>query len=696
MKSVMTSMLEGKRDLFLVFGMVAIFIVLFTPIPPALLDFLLIINFSLALLILLLTFYTDKPLSFSTFPSLLLIATLFRLALNISATRLILDGADAGNVIHAIGSYVVGGNYVIGLVVFLILVVVQYVVVTNGAQRVAEVAARFTLDSMPGKQMSIDADMNMGVIDEKEAKQRRAMIEKEASFYGAMDGATKFVKGDAIAGILIVLIDIIGGLSVGIAQLGMGWSQALHTYTLLTVGDGIVTQIPSLIIATATGIIITRAATDSHLGDEIAKQILGYPKTLVIVAIALLGLLLLPGLPALPVLLVLAVFSVAAFFALKPKADEAAHEQDQEPEAPKKPAGNESAEDLYDLMRIHPLEIRVGSELASFLEGPGKGFSERLQAFRKQFALEIGFVIPQVRIQQDTRLAATQYSVQMFDTQAAIGSLRLDKILAIRPSSSQADIEGEDTVEPTYGLPAKWIKPEQRQFARTSGYTLVDPETVVLTHFSETIRQNASELLTRSETERLVGRVGENNATLIQELTPGVLSYSEVQKVLQQLLREKVSIRNLEAILEVLVDHGKNNKSPDELTERVRERLGGSICQALSDKDGSVNVLTLAPELERQLLLATRQKDGGGMLFNQPEQVDQFISGLAAQSESMMAQSHLPVLLCPGQLRRQLRNLVQRALPHITVIGLNEIPTNARIRSFGIIKLELKNEAALS
>lgn len=693
MKRVWNELMEGKRDLFLVLGMVAILVVLFTPIPPALLDFLLIINVSLALMILLLTFYTDKPLSFSTFPSMLLIATLFRLSLNISSTRLILDNADAGQVIQAVGSYVVGGNYVIGLVVFFILVVVQYVVVTNGAQRVAEVAARFTLDSMPGKQMSIDADMNMGIIDEAEAKQRRAMIEKEASFYGAMDGATKFVKGDAIAGIIIVFINIIGGLSVGIAQHGLSWSDALHTYTLLTVGDGIVTQIPSLVIATATGIIITRAATDAHLGEEISRQVLGHPKTLIIVALALLGLLFMPGLPVFPILLVLALFAVGAFFALRPaKGSTATKESDNNA------SGKESkrTDDLYELMRIHPLEIRVGADLAGFFDSNEQAFTERLQGFRKQFALEMGFVIPQVRVHQDTRLRADQYAIHVHDNQAANGTLRTDRLLAIKPNAGKTELDGEDTVEPTYGLPAKWVQPEQRQLARSAGYTLVDPETVVLTHFSETVRQRAGDLLTRAETERLLDRTRDQNAPLLEELVPAVLSFSEVQKVLQQLLREKVSIRNVEAILEVLVDQGKITKSPDDLTERARERLGATICQSVADKEGSVHVLTLAPELERMLLTAARQRDAGALLFNDPEQIDRFISSLARQSEQMMERSHLPVLLCPGNLRRQIRNLVQRALPHIAVLGMNELPSSARVRAFGMISLETLSEGVAS
>lgn len=682
MSAWMQYLLKGRRDLLLVGAMVTILVILFTPIPPMLLDFLLIANFSLGLLILLLTFHTEKPLSFSTFPSLLLMTTLFRVALNVSATRLILDGANAGRVISAVGSYVVGGNYVIGLVVFLILVVVQYVVVTSGAQRVAEVAARFTLDSMPGKQMSIDADMNMGVIDDKEAKRRRAFIEKEANFYGAMDGATKFVKGDAIAGIIIIVIDIIGGLSVGIVQRGLSWSDALHTYTLLTVGDGIVTQIPSLVVATATGIIITRAATDAQLGDEISRQVFSQPRTLLMVVAALLGILLMPGVPFLPVAVVLALFCIAAWLAFRGKVKAALEELPKELPKPE-------TEDIYASMRIEPLEIRVGQTLATHFLAQGATLSERLQGLRRQFALDYGFVMPQIRISPDPKLTGRQYAMYIHGSRVGAGEIVPERVLAINPGGRRPPLDGEQTQEPTYGLPALWITPEQRQFARGAGYTLVDPETVLLTHFSETIRRQASELLTRGETERLVNRIKEQQPSLIEELVPAILSYSDVQKVLQHLLGEKVSIRNIEAVLEVLVDHGKKTKAPEELTEKVRERLGASICQAVADPQGEVHVLTLAPEVERIFLQAVRQKEASQSLFTDPVHFDQFHTSLVKHCEAMMAKSHLPVVLCPASVRRQLRLLLQRSLPHVTILGINELPPTAKVRAFGMVGIDV-------
>jgi flagellar biosynthesis protein FlhA len=679
MTPLLRQLTTGKRDLALVFGMIGILVILFTPIPSPLLDFLLVLNFSAALLVLLITFFTETPLSFSTFPSLLLITTLFRLALNISATRLILGHGEAGRVIHAIGSFVVAGNYVIGLVVFLILVVVQYVVVTNGAQRVAEVAARFVLDSMPGKQMSIDADMNMGLIDEHEARRRRAQIEKEANFYGAMDGATKFVKGDAIAGIVIMLIDIVGGLTVGMVQQGMNWGDAAQRYTLLTVGDGIVTQIPALVIAVATGIIITRAATDAQLGTEIARQVLSNSRTLAIVAVALGGLLVLPGLPAWPVAVVLAVVVAVAWLASRNRDEEEAAPE----EPPATPANRE--EDLYRLLQVDAIELRIGAALAAGFREKSLDVTERIALFRKQFALDYGFVMPAVQVRQDRPVGEHAYEIHLQGARAGQGELRLDALLAINPGGKRAKLEGRETRDPAYGLPALWIDPAQRQFARGAGYTLVDPETVMVTHLSELMKRHAADLLTRAETERLVQRVRETQTSLIDELVPGVMSYTDIQKVLQQLLREQVSIRNIDTVLEVLVDAGKTTKQADELAERVRERLGPGICQKLCNAQGELHVLTLAPELERGIVAAVRQREGSAVLLTDAAQLEALLSSLARQAEAMMGRNLLPVLLCPGSIRRPLRQLIQRSLPHVSVLAVSEVPTHAVVRAFGTV-----------
>ena len=680
MRELLSQLWSGKRDMVLVALMIGILMVLFTPIPAPFLDFLLVINITLALLILLATFFTETPLKFSTFPTILLLATLFRLALNVSATRLILEGADAGRVINAIGAFMVGGNYVVGLVVFLILVVVQYVVVTNGAQRVAEVAARFTLDSMPGKQMSIDADMNMGLIDEHEARRRRAQIEKEASFYGAMDGATKFVKGDAIAGIIIILINITAGLAVGIAQLGMSWTDAVSRYTLLTIGDGIVTQIPSLVIATATGIIITRAAADAQLGKEIPRQIFADPRSLMVVAAALFVLLLLPGFPILPVLAVLAGVVAIALVSSRNRAQAPEKSEDKTASSAGKPG-----EELQQLMRIEPVEVALGPTLTVALLGEGADFGDRIATLRKQFAQEFGFILPKVHLGPKPELAADAYELLVHGNRVGQGELLVDRVLAINPGGQRARLEGQETRDPAYGLPAQWIDKAHRATARSAGYTLVDPDTVLMTHFSEAAKRHAPDLLTRAETERLVNRIRDQHASLIDELIPNVLSYSDVQKVLQLLLREQVSIRNMESILEVLVDAGKSTKSAEDLAERVRERLGVSICQKLSDPKGELHVLTLAPEVERSLLGTLRGTEAKAPMFSDMAQLDGFMKNLARQSEAMMSKSLQPILLCPSPIRRSMRSLMQRSLPYVSVLGLNEVPTSAVVRSFAAL-----------
>lgn len=676
MRELLSQVWSGRRDLALVILMIGILMVLFAPIPPVLLDFLLVINITLALLILLATFFTETPLKFSTFPTILLLATLFRLALNVSATRLILEGANAGRVIGAIGSFVVGGNYVVGIVVFLILVVVQYVVVTNGAQRVAEVAARFTLDSMPGKQMSIDADMNMGLIDEHEARRRRSQLEKEASFYGAMDGATKFVKGDAIAGIIIILINITAGLAVGIAQLGMPWGEAVQRFTLLTIGDGIVTQIPSLVIAVATGIIITRAASDNQLGKEIPRQVFSNPKAMVVAAVALLVLLVLPGFPAFPVLLVLLAVVAIGVFAARKGSDPA----EEEPAVAAEPSAKE---ELQQLMRVEPIEIGFGSALAGVFLSPDSDFRTRVVTLRKQFAQEFGFILPKVELTSNVDLPEDAYEILIQGNRVGRSELKTDCILAINPGGQRAKLDGIETKDPAYGLPALWIARELRQFARSVGYTLVDPDTVLMTHFSEIAKRHAPELLTRGETERLVNRLRDQHASLIDELVPNVLTFSDIQKVLQLLLREQVSVRNMESVLEVLVDAGKTVKAPEELAERVRERLGGSICQRLSDAAGDMHVLTLAPDVERTLLGNLRSGKGSG--FGDMAQLDGFMKSLARQAETMMGRNLQPVLLCPSPIRRQLRGMLQRSLPYVSVVGLNEVPSTTTVRAFSAV-----------
>lgn len=672
-----------NTDLLLVFGMIGILVVLFAPIPPRALDFLLLLNLAFALLLLLMTFYVGKPVEFSTFPSLLLIATLFRLSLNIAATRLILSSGDAGRVIGAIGSFVVQGNYVIGMVVFLILVVVQYVVVTSGAQRVSEVAARFTLDSMPGQQMSIDADLNMGFIDQAEAQRRRKNIEKEANFYGAMDGASKFVKGDAIAGIVILLIDIFGGLAVGVLQLGMSWPEAAQTFTLLTIGDGIVTQVPALVIAVGTGIIVTRSGADSHLTSEILGQLGSFPKAVLLVALALLGIGMLPGIPLIPVLLIVAVLSAVGF--MLRRAHKLVDGADGESTATAKADGEKDT--VESLLEVHPIEIRVGNALVGVINGDNAGLAERISAFRKQFALEVGLILPRVRMREDMRLSAQAYEITIFGINSGGAELVPDRMLAIHPSGTRGSLVGLDTKDPTYGLPAVWIEEEQKQAARSGGFTLVDPLTVFVTHLTEVMRRNAANLLTRSATSALVDRVRETNAGLVDDLVPTVLSLVEVQKVLQNLLREKVSIRFLEAILEVLADAGRATKDADRLTEAVRQRLGPSICQALVSSTGELPVLTLDPGIEQRIAGSIQSANDATTVVLEPKFAEVMVGRLAAQVEQMVRNNLSPVLLCAPELRRHLRSITERVLPQLAILSMSEVPSSVNLRSYGVVKM---------
>lgn len=674
----------GKHaDLALVGLVIGILLVLFAPIPSVLLDLLLLSNFSFALLLLLLTFYVARPVEFSTFPSLLLVATLFRLSLNIAATRLILTDADAGKVIGAVGTLVVGGNYVIGLIVFLILVVVQYVVVTSGAQRVSEVAARFTLDSMPGQQMSIDADLNMGFIDQAEAMRRRKLLEKEAGFYGAMDGASKFVKGDAIAGIVIMLINVIGGLVIGVMQMGMPWSEALKTYTLLTIGDGIVTQVPALVIAVGTGIIVTRSSSDANLSTEVFRQVTSFSKTLWIVIAALAGVLLLPGIPAWPALLLIALLgSVVVFARSRGNTPTSTEEGERSEESGK-------AEDLYASLAPEPVEVKLGAGLAGVINDDAGLFMDRVASFRRQFALESGFVVPSVRFSDDTALGARAYEVRVYGSSVATGELRPGLTLAIHAGGELRPLPGEEAKDPTYGLPAYWIADEHHDAARAARFTLVEPEIVLLTHLSEVLRRQSSALLTRAETTAMLDRLRQRQAGLVDELVPSVLSVSEVQKVLQNLLHEKVSIRNLELILEVLVDSGRTIKDPSPLTELVRQRLGATICQALVNETGFMHVLTFEPSVEQSLAKSVKAANGASSLVLEPRFAEQVLGALMMQVERMMKSSHVPVLLCAPEIRRHVRQLTERLVPHLRVLAITEIPSTVNLKGFGAVAATL-------
>jgi flagellar biosynthesis protein FlhA len=688
--SALARIFGRNTDLIVIALVMSILLVLFAPIPPGLLDCLILLNFSLALLVLLMTFYAPRPVDFSTFPAILLIATLFRLSLNVSATRLILVHANAGRVIGAVGTFVVGGNYVVGLIVFLILVVVQYVVVTNGAQRVSEVAARFTLDSMPGQQMSVDADLNMGLIDQDEAKLRRKNLQREAAFYGAMDGASKFVKGDAIAGIVIMLINIIGGLVIGVLQQGMPWGEALHHYTLLTIGDGIVTQIPALVISVGTGLIVTRSGSDSQLGGEVLRQLMAFPRTLAVVAVVLVGVALLPGMPVMPPLVIAGLAALSYIYGRRASIG---HNTDA---AKAKASAALQDEDPYAVYEIEALDIELGAALTRTIGGTQGALVDRVAAFRTQYSQDSGLVIPRVRFRENATLGESDYRILVFGEPVATARIEGHKILAIHPAGDLSLVPGTETREPTYGLPALWIEESAREAARKARYTLVEPPTVLFTHLCEVIRQRSADLLTRAETERMLARVRTMHPGLVEELVPTQLALSDVQKVLQNLVREKVPVRNLRAIVEGLIDGARVSKDPAMLTEGVRQRLAHSICNSLSVDRKTLHVLTLEPAIEENLIAATAPAPAPATPNDPPRRVDPrlldaVLTRIAAATEKMIKSNLAPVMLCTPELRRHLRTLCERAAPHLRVISLAEVASGFEVRSFSSISLANKS-----
>jgi flagellar biosynthesis protein FlhA len=673
-----TNFFRQNHDLALVTAVIGILLILFAPISPTLLDLCIIINFAFALTILLMTFYVDQPVAFSTFPSLLLVATLFRLSLNVAATRLILTAAHAGEVIGSIGSFAVQGNFIIGLVVFFILVVVQYVVVTSGAQRVSEVAARFVLDSVPGQQMSIDADLNMGLIDQNEAKRRRKSLEKEAAFYGSMDGASKFVKGDAIAGIIILLINIIAGWIVGVAQMEMDWGTALETFTLLTIGDGIVTQVPALIISIATGIIVTRSSADRQLSKEIFSQLTSVPRIPLIVLGTLLLLLLLPGMPKWPIAIIM-VIAGAAFVAIRA--------------GRRAPADSiELDETLNDTTSTGPkpvpaVEIMLGNELAQQWLSIKAQLSERIVALRTQQESISGFAIPPVLIHDGAQLGANEYEIRIHGARHGLALSYPDKLLAIRNDATAAALPGIEGRDPAFGLPAIWIEADLEQRARDSSYTLVDPVTVLMTHVGEILRSEAAILLSRAQVVNMLEGVRTRQPGLIEELVPAIMTVSDIQRVLQNLLSEDVSVRSIDQIIEILVDLGRLTKDHNELTEQLRQRLSHSICHGLRGNSPQLSVLSLDPRTEGRITENLRKTEGNGVVLD-PRLADQLIRNLLPMVEAMIRESLAPVLLCGPEIRKHLKIFTRRSIPRLAVISVNEIPYNVDLASFGIVKLD--------
>lgn len=641
------------------------------------------INMSLALLVLLAAMNMRTALDFSIFPSLLLVMTLFRLALNVSTTRAILSGGDAGAVVETFGSFVVGGNILVGLVVFLILVIINFIVITKGSERVAEVAARFTLDAMPGKQMAIDADLNAGLISEKEAKERREKVEKEADFHGAMDGASKFVKGDAIAGIIIVLINIIFGLIIGMVQMDLSFQEAIHTFVRLTVGDGLVSQIPALLIATATGIVVTRVSTKGNLGSDVSDQLLQYPKLLFIAA----GTIFLLGLTPINFLLTTTIASLLAlsgFLLLQNTKqdveDEAEEQEEMESSAMK------STENIVELLNMDPIEFEFGYALIPIVDSKqGGDLLDRVVMIRRQLALELGVVIPVVRIRDNIQLHSNEYRLKIKGNEVAKGELLLDHYLAMTPDMEGDFIEGIETTEPAFGLPAKWITEDKKDEAELTGYTVVDPPSVVSTHITEAIKAHVHTLLGRQETKQLIDHLKESYPILVEEVTPEPLGIGEVQKVLAKLLKEKVSIRNLPMIFETLADYGKLTNDTDLLTEYVRQALSAQITKQYVKENEPLKVITISSEVESEITENVQQTEHGNYLTMNPEVQASIIRTINEEIEKNALQDNQPVLLCSPAIRMYLKQIVERALPQLVVLSYNELEPDVQVQSVGMV-----------
>lgn len=673
------------RELSVLLGVIMIIVMLVVPLPGWLLSVFILVNITLALIVILVSMNVQEALQFSIFPSLLLLLTLFRLGLNVSTTRSILSKGEAGGVVDTFGSFVIGNNALVGFVVFVILVIIQFIVITKGAERVSEVGARFTLDAMPGKQMSIDADLNAGLISEQEARQRREKIEQEADFYGAMDGASKFVKGDAIAGIIIVLINILFGVVIGMVQMGLSLSESIDTFTRLTVGDGLVSQIPALLIATATGIIVTRVATTGNLGSDVSGQLLQYPKLLIIAA----GAIFLLGLT--PINFFLTTF-IAGFLALgayllmqqakEPDIPDIEEEMEAESSAMK------SQENVIELLNMDPIEFEFGYALIPLVDASqGGDLLDRIIMIRKQLAIELGVVIPVVRIRDNIQLNPNEYRIKIKGNEVATGELMLDHYLAMTPGITEDDLEGIDTTDPAFGLPAKWISEEVKDLAELSGYTIVDPPSVVSTHMTEIFKRHAYALLGRQETKELVDHLKESLPILVEEVTPEPLSIGDIQKILAKLLKERVSIRNLPVIFETLADYSKLTDDTDLLAEYVRQSLAAQITHQYVNGSDMLKVITVSGQVEKIISENIQQTAHGNYLSLEPEVQQSIIKTIHEEVEKLALQEEMAIVICSPAVRMYLKQLIEHYLPDVTVLSYNELEPNVQIQSVGVVNV---------
>lgn len=677
--------IQKYSDVLIAVAIITIVIMMIIPLPTMLLDLLLCLNITLALVVVMVAIYNVEALDFSVFPSLLLLTTLFRLALNVSSTRLILLEGYAGEVITAFGNFVVGGNAVVGFIVFCILIVIQFIVITRGAERVAEVSARFTLDAMPGKQMSIDADLNQGAITDAEARRRREKIQKEADFYGAMDGASKFVKGDAVAAIIIIIINITGGFVIGMVQRNLTVLQSLQNYTLLTVGEGLVNQIPALMISTATGLIVTRAASESDLGHDLVSQIFRNPRIFFITSGVLLFFAIVPGLPGIP-FFCLSLLSGFVGYNLK-KTAQAAEESVSDEKQDKQKEEITKPENIISLLQVDPMELEIGYSLIPLVDtGQGGDLLERIVMIRRQCALELGLVVPTIRIRDNIQIKPNAYIIKLKGIEIAKGELLLDHFLAMNSGTVFEEMQGIETTEPAFGLPALWITEEQREQAELNGYTVVDAVSVLATHLTEVIKSHADEILGRQETQNLIDNLKKTNQSLVDEVIPDLMNVGEVQKVLANLLRERVSIRDMGTILEVLADYSRATKDTEVLTEYVRHALARQITQQ-NIQNNLLPCITLDPAIENRIAGAVQRTDRGSYVSLDPDTMQKLLAALQTELAKLTNMGYQPIVLTSPAVRLYFRKLVERSIQGIIVLSHAEIEQSVEIQILGVVKI---------
>nr|WP_276323962.1 flagellar biosynthesis protein FlhA [Planococcus halocryophilus] len=668
-------------------AVIMIVVMMVIPLPPLLLDVLIMINISLALTILLVAMNTKEPLQFSIFPTLLLLTTLFRLGLNVSTTRSILTNQTGGQVIETFGSFVVGGSAIIGILVFLILVIIQFLVITKGSERVAEVAARFTLDSMPGKQMSIDADLGAGMISDQEAKNRREKVSSEADFYGAMDGASKFVKGDAIAGIIITIINIIGGLLIGVMVHGLPFAEAAQLFTLLSIGDGLVSQIPALLISTAMGIVVTRAVSDGNLGSDITRQLFAYPKMLYIVAGTLVMFAVFTPISPMLVGPIAGVIAYGAFQMQKALKSEEKQEVEISKDE-KEIEGMKSPESVIDLLHVDAIEFEFGYGLIPIADkNQGGDLLDRVIMIRRQCAMELGIVVPVIRIRDNIQLQPNEYIIKIKGNRVASGEIMLDHYLAMSPGVDDEAVEGIETVEPAFGMPALWVDEDMKEEAEMAGYAIVDPPSVVSTHLTEVIKRHAHELIGRQEVKSLIENMRETAPAVVEELVPNLMTIGEVQKVLMKLLKEKVSIRNLLAILETLADYSSQTKDPDLLTEYVRQALSRQITLQYATPKEPLQVITAGASLEKKFADSVHRTEQGNFLSIDPESSQTIFQRITEQAAQLQQNGVQPILLTSPAIRIYMRQFVERFAPDLPILSYNELEPEIEIQSVGVVNI---------